>query len=246
MPDERGPAAIGRRQRAVPGLHVALDAGLVEHVQRHHRARRAVPLDHAVHLAEELRGPGRAAIGRLAGVVGLVPRAELAHAQAAEVLHQPPDLRLYCATDGSLAFLITQVVGGDVQQDREAVAARALHVGPGREPGDGAVHRVPRDEVAHPLELRALEGRLVEHRGRLVADAHADGRARLSGGRDEGEARGDGGEQERRRRGILCANQRTAPRLRWRVRTLTVSRRPRPGRARAPVRCRRPRPAGAR
>ena len=36
---ERRAAAEGRRQRAVPGAHVALDAGLVEDVERDHRAR---------------------------------------------------------------------------------------------------------------------------------------------------------------------------------------------------------------
>jgi hypothetical protein len=74
------------------GLHVALDAGLVEHVKGRHRARRAASLDHPVHLAEELGRPGRAAVGRLAGVVDLVPGAELAHAEAAEVGHEAPDL----------------------------------------------------------------------------------------------------------------------------------------------------------
>jgi hypothetical protein len=93
-----------------------------------------------------------------------------------------------------------------VQQDREAGAARALHIRPGREPGCGVVHRVPRDEVAHPLELRALEGGLVEHRSRLVPHAHPDSRPRLSGGRDEGEARGHGGEHEQEASGHRSRN----------------------------------------
>ena len=61
------------------------------------------------------------------------------------------------------------------------------------------VHRVPGDEVAHALELRALEGRLVEHRRLLVADADADSRACLRGGGKGDKARGHGGKQERER-----------------------------------------------
>jgi hypothetical protein len=78
---------------------------------------------------------------------------------------------LYCATDGSLAFRIRRSVAGDVQQHRQAVAARALHESACHEARRCVVHCVPRDEVAHAPELRALEGRLVEHRGLLIADA---------------------------------------------------------------------------
>ena len=112
-------APEGRREGPVPAAHVALHPGLVEHVEGHHRARGAVPLDHAVHLAEELSGPRRAAVGRLAGVVGLVPRAELAHPEAAEVGHEPPDLRLVLGDRREPGLPDPQVVAGDVQEHRE-------------------------------------------------------------------------------------------------------------------------------
>src|SRR5205085_7931516 len=64
----------------------------VEHVERDHPARAAAALDGAVHLAEEQRGVRRAVVGRLARVVGLVPDAEVADAERAEVRHDPADL----------------------------------------------------------------------------------------------------------------------------------------------------------
>jgi hypothetical protein len=174
-PHDRRATAVRGGQRTVEAAHVALNSGLVEHVEGHDGAARAARLDHAVQLAEERRRARRAAPRRLAVVVGLVEGAELAHPELAEVAHEPAHARAVALDRRELGAPAAQVVARDVQEDLHPLGTRPLHVGRGPEQLGRVVRRVPGDEVANALDLGALEGVLVEHRHLLVADADADG-----------------------------------------------------------------------
>jgi hypothetical protein len=136
-------------------------------------------------------------------VVCLVPRPELAHAELAEVGHEPLDLRAVARDGRQLRALDAQVVAGQVQQHLHAVGACLEDVVARGVALGLVVHDVPRHEVAHALELGRLEERRVEDRRLLVADAdpHRDLR------RGPGGQQSAGGEQQREGEGELLGHR---------------------------------------
>jgi hypothetical protein len=153
-----------------------------------------VALDRAVHLAEEERCLPGVVPGRLAGVVGFVPGAELADAERAEVVDDAPDLPPVGRNRRKPCLLDSVVVRRHVQQHIHVRRARALEVRARGQSLRRIVHEVPRHEEAHPLEARALERALVEHRDALIPDADAD---RDAGGRARRRRQDDGGHRGR-------------------------------------------------
>ena len=165
----QAPDAALALRGALELAQVALDVARVEHVSRHDRAL----LAHALH---GLVVPGRQlrlAVRRLGDVVDLVPRRE--HLGVRELLAEALDRGLVGLGARRLARLRLLVLVVDetttmrVEGDQHLllVGARGVH-----EAGDfGVLERllrvIPRDDVAHSLELQLLPARLIEH-GRVL------------------------------------------------------------------------------
>ena len=190
--DDRQPLAPGAAQARVDARDVALDARLVEQVEADDRARPAgarragALLDRAVHRLEVGRRVAGAVPRLLRLVVDLVPGAEVAHAEVAEVGHDPPGVGAVRARRDEAALLGAQVGGRDVHQRRDPGRARREHVRARPQALGHVLHDVGRHEVARALDLQRPPVRRREHRRALIGDGDADRAARTGRGRRHG------------------------------------------------------------
>ena len=171
--DDRQALAPGRAQARVERADVAVRAGLVEHVEADDRAALAAPLDLLVHALEVRDGVADAIPGLLRLVVDLVPGAEVAYAQPAEVRHELLDVAAVARRGDDRAALLAQVGRRDVDQRLHAGRTGGGHEGGRLLELGGVAHDVGRHEVARALDLQLLEAGVGEHRRALVGEPDA-------------------------------------------------------------------------